>query len=143
MGLGFDIALACDCRFIGPQGWFMQGWGRVGFVPGTGGEWLLRLRAPGLLWRLLEEQPRIDAALAEAWGIGEGTGGATARERAALRVERLAGMGREALEAYARLSRMDTRAGLEAHLDAAVSEQLSLLAHPETRERIARALGKA
>ena len=101
VGLGFDIALACDCRFIGPEGWCMQGWGRVGFVPGAGGEWLLRLRAPGLLWRLLEEQPKIGAELAEHWGIGEGTGGASARQRAALRVDRLSGMGREALEAYA------------------------------------------
>src|SRR5947207_1820312 len=37
IGLGFDIALACDYRLVGPNGWCMQGWGRVGVIPGAGG----------------------------------------------------------------------------------------------------------
>jgi len=49
VGMGFDLALACDSRFVGPDGWCQQGWGRVGLVPGTGGELLLRLRAPNAL----------------------------------------------------------------------------------------------
>lgn len=143
IGLGFDIALACDSRFIGAEGWCMQGWGRVSFAPGTGGEWLLRQKAPGLLWRLLEEQPKIGAEQAAAWGIAEPALEQTALERALVRAAALEKMGREALEAYVRLSRMDTRAGLDAHLLAAVNEQLRLLSHPKVKERIAKALGKA
>ncbi|HTU06902.1 MAG TPA: enoyl-CoA hydratase/isomerase family protein, partial [Trebonia sp.] len=41
VGMGFDIALACDSRFIGPDGWCRQGWARIGLIPGTGGELLL------------------------------------------------------------------------------------------------------
>jgi len=136
IGLGFDIALACDCRFIGPSGWCMQGWGRVGFAPGTGGEWLLRRLAPNLLWRLLEDQPRIDAAMAEAWGIGEASGEMSARERALTRIRKLEEFSRDTIEAYVRLSRMDARLALEVHLGAAVNEQLKLLASPRVKERV-------
>jgi len=59
VGMGFDLALACDSRFVGPDGWCQQGWGRVGLVPGTGGELLLRRLAPSALWALLEDQPRL------------------------------------------------------------------------------------
>ncbi len=65
----------------------MQGWARVGFAPGTGGEWLLRLKAPHLLWKLLEAQPRIGPDLAEALNLGESSGGSLARDRAAERIE--------------------------------------------------------
>jgi enoyl-CoA hydratase/carnithine racemase len=140
IGLGFDIALACDCRFIGQQGWLMQGWARVGFAPGTGGEWLLRLRAPGLLWKLIEEQPRIGQDLVEVMNLGESAGSLSARERAVERVERLALLSRDTIEAYVRLSRMDLRAGLEAHLAAAVSEQVKLLSSPSVKARVTQVL---
>lgn len=140
IGLGFDIALACDCRFVGPQGWFMQGWARVGFAPGTGGEWLLRLKAPHLLWKLLEAQPRIGPDLAETLNLGESSGGSLARDRAAERIENLALLSRDTIEAYVRLSRMDLREGLEAHLAAAVSEQVKLLASPLVKARVEQVL---
>ncbi|MBD0417371.1 enoyl-CoA hydratase/isomerase family protein [Oryzicola mucosus] len=136
IGLGLDIALACDCRFVGPQGSLMQGWARVGFAPGTGGEWLLRLKAPHILWKLLEEQPRIGQDLAEAMNLGESSAEATARERAVQRIEKLALLSRDTIEAYVRLSRMDLRAGLEAHLAAAVGEQIKLLASPLVKARV-------
>lgn len=136
IGLGFDIALACDCRFLGPEGWFMQGWARVGFAPGTGGEWLLRLKAPHLLWKLLEEQPRIGPGMAEAMNLAESSGEARARDRAIARVEKLAELSRDTIEAYVRLSRMDLREGLEAHLAAAVGEQIKLLASPLVKARV-------
>ena len=53
VGLGMDLALMCDDRFIGPKGWLRQGWGALGLVPGTGGELLLRRLAPNLIWQLL------------------------------------------------------------------------------------------
>jgi len=138
VGMGFDMALACDSRFIGPKGWCMQGWGRVGLVPGTGGELMLRLRAPGLLWRLLETQERIDGQAAERWNIGESCGdAASARERAVARVNALAPMSRQALEGYVKLHREALRSQIEAHLGAAVDLQLKLLASPEFKQRVA------
>src|SRR5439155_6126032 len=50
VGMGLDLALACDSRFIGPEGWVSQGWGRMSLVPATGGVLLLQLRAPDILW---------------------------------------------------------------------------------------------
>jgi enoyl-CoA hydratase/carnithine racemase len=141
VGMGFDLALACDSRFVGPDGWCQQGWGRVGLVPGTGGELLLRTRAPGALWSLLEGQPRLDAAALGALGLAETVDEGTARERAVARVERLSAMSREALEAYVALSRAELRDQLEAHLEQAVERQLSLLASPDFAARVGKVLG--
>jgi enoyl-CoA hydratase/carnithine racemase len=141
VGMGFDLALACDSRFVGPAGWCQQGWGRVGLVPGTGGELLLRLRAPGALWSLLEEQPRLDAPALAAMLLAEPVTEGTARERATRRIERLSTMSREALEAYVALHRAELRALLPAHLERAVERQLSLLASPDFAERVAKVLG--
>jgi enoyl-CoA hydratase/carnithine racemase len=140
VGMGFDLALACDSRFVGPDGWCQQGWGRVGLVPGTGGELLLRLRAPGALWALLEEQPRLDAAALATLGLAEPVTERTARERAVTRVERLSTMSREALEAYVALHRAELRALLPAHLERAVERQISLLASPDFAARAAKVL---
>jgi enoyl-CoA hydratase/carnithine racemase len=142
IGLGFDLALACDSRLIGPQGWCMQGWGRIGVVPGTGGEYLLRLRAPSLLWRLLETQPRIYAVDAERWNIGESTNDDPARVRAVARINSYAQMSRDALVAYADLHRMDLRKGLDEHLEAAVNRQVKLLASPDLKGKVDKLLMK-
>ncbi|HXY91596.1 MAG TPA: enoyl-CoA hydratase/isomerase family protein, partial [Acidimicrobiia bacterium] len=141
VGMGFDLALACDSRFVGPEGWCQQGWGRVGLVPGTGGELLLRLRAPGALWPLLEEQPRLDAAALAAMGLAEPVTEGTARGRAIARVERLSTMSREALEAYVALHRAELRVLLPSHLERAVERQLALLASPDFAARVAKVLG--
>ncbi len=140
IGMGFDLALACDCRFVGPGGWCQQGWGRVGLVPGTGGELLLRLKAPDALWQLLEHQPRLDAAAAHALHLAEPVDSGTARDRAVERVSRLEAMSREALEAYVDLHRADLRALLDDHLARAVGHQVSLLGSPSFAERVARTL---
>ena len=142
IGMGLDIALACDSRFIGPKGWAMQGWGRVGFVPGTGGELLLRLRAPGLLWKLLEEQQRIDAAGMEKMGIGESSGEMSALERAVQRVNALAPMSRESLGFYVELHRDFLRRELDHHLEMAVTRQIKVLSNPDVKARIAAVMKK-
>jgi 2-(1,2-epoxy-1,2-dihydrophenyl)acetyl-CoA isomerase len=142
IGLGFDLALACDSRFIGPNGWCMQGWGRIGVIPGTGGEYLLRIRAPGLLWRLLETQPRIDAVSAEHWNLGEATNGNTARQCAIARINAYAQMSRAALEAYVDLYRLDLRRDLDANLTAAVDRQVKLLANPDLGASIEKVMKK-
>jgi len=128
VGMGFDLALACDSLLVGPDGWCMQGWGRIGLIPGTGGEMLLRVRAPGLLWRLLEHQTRIDAHLAEQWRIGERVDTATAREAALARVERLgAQLARAALLGYVTLSRAEIKTRLNEHLAVCAAIQAELL----------------
>lgn len=141
IGMGFDLALACDSRFLGPRGWCMQGWGRVGLVPGTGGELLLRLRAPNTLWRLLETQGRIDSVLAERLNLAEACGdAASARERAIARANALAPMSRLALTGYVSLHRETIRSQMGPHLQQAVDLQLRLLASPEFKQRVAAAM---
>jgi enoyl-CoA hydratase/carnithine racemase len=141
VGMGLDLALACDSRFIGPEGWVSQGWGRMSLVPATGGVFLLQLRAPDALWRLLEQQPRLDAAATAELGLAEPAAPATARERAVERVTGLAAMSRAALEAYADLSRYHLRQHLDQHLEIALRHQLVLLADPGFRARAAQVLG--
>jgi enoyl-CoA hydratase/carnithine racemase len=140
VGMGFDLALACDSRFIGPEGWCRQGWARLGLIPGTGGELLLRTRAPGALWQLLDGQPKVHADLAERLGIGEGTGDLTAREAALHRVGSYAAYSRAALAGYVRLNRSELRALLKEHQAECLSVQLELLADPEFRSRAGEAL---
>lgn len=41
VGAGCDFALACDLRTVGPDGFFREGFVRVGLIPGDGGAWLL------------------------------------------------------------------------------------------------------
>jgi enoyl-CoA hydratase/carnithine racemase len=128
VGMGFDLALACDSLLVGPEGWCMQGWGRVGLIPGTGGELLLRARAPHLMWRLLECQPKIDADLAAEWRIGEKVPARTARAAALARIERLGGLlSRAALQGYVTLSRAELKARLDDHLVICADVQSRLL----------------
>ena len=77
-----------------------------------------------MLWRLLEEQPRINAELAEKLNLGESSGESTARERAIARVNALAPMSRETLEAYVDLNRADLRSKMEHGLAAAAAHAL-------------------
>jgi enoyl-CoA hydratase/carnithine racemase len=141
VGMGFDIALACDVRIVGPGGWFRQGWADIGLIPGTGGELLLRLRAPAALWRLIPGQPRVDGAAAEKLGLGETAGAefADARSAAVARVHKLGDTGRATLEGYVRLHRADLRARLGDHLAECLAIQVALLSDPEFRHRAARA----
>lgn len=136
VGLGFDLALACDSRLIGPDGWCMQGWGRIGLIPGTGGELLLRRLNPAILWILLERQPRLDGPLCHQWGIGEPVTEGPARDAAILRARTLARqLTRPAIEGYVQLSRAGIRAGLSQHLELCAAIQASLLASPEFATR--------
>lgn len=140
VGMGFDIALACDRRLFGPQGWARQGWGRIGAVPGTGGELLMRLNAPGALWRILPEQPRVDGQLAESLGLGEQVGDRTALEAARPVAEALAQMPPATVRGYVELSRSSLREQLEDHLALCLRIQVGLLADPGFADRASQAL---
>jgi enoyl-CoA hydratase/carnithine racemase len=135
VGMGFDLALACDSRLIGPDGWGMQGWGRVGLIGGTGGCLMLRLLNPSILWKLLAEQPRIDGILGEA--VTEGT----ARDAAIRRISALARLPRLALTNYVSFHREPLREQLEAHLAKAAEIQVELLGDPAFGDKVAALVG--
>jgi enoyl-CoA hydratase/carnithine racemase len=106
VGLGADLALACDTRFLGPKGWLRQGWGTAGLISATGGTWFVEKARRGMLWELLADQPKLDAAAAVERGLADDAGSAETALAAALdRAEKLAAVPRDVLSAYAALSR--------------------------------------
>jgi 2-(1,2-epoxy-1,2-dihydrophenyl)acetyl-CoA isomerase len=136
VGLGLDLALACDSRLIGPGGWLRQGWGGAGLIPATGGVLTLSSVAPGSLWRLLEGQPKIDAEEAERLHLGEAA--VPSGLFAALsRAEILAAMSPTVLHGYVELSRGEVRSNLDAHLKRAAEIQLSLFEEGTYRQALA------
>jgi enoyl-CoA hydratase/carnithine racemase len=107
VGLGFDLALACDMRFIGPDGWFRQGWAGAGLIPGTGGLAFLTRLAPGLSWRLIASQEKLTAARCVELGLGEAALSG-ALSAATARAGALAAIDREVLGHYCRMERQLT-----------------------------------
>lgn len=105
----------------------MQGWGRIGLIPGTGGELLLRRLNPTILWYLLERQPRIDAAMAADWGLAEAVSDRAA-VHAFARSRALAQLPTAALQGYVRLSRVDLLRDLDEHLEDCAHLQGGLIA---------------
>jgi enoyl-CoA hydratase/carnithine racemase len=141
IGMGMDIALACDSRLLSPSGWMMQGWGRVGLIPGTGGELLLRRLNPSILWRLLEEQQPIHGPRAEAWGLGEAVEDEDAVESAVRRVRKFAELPRAALITYVQLYRAALKAELDAHLAACSRAQVELITDRGLASRVGQVVG--
>jgi enoyl-CoA hydratase/carnithine racemase len=134
IGIGMDLALACDWRAIGPRGWFRHGWAELGVIPGTGGELLLRRLAPSLVWSLLGSGERITPERAETLGLAvsaEAGGLVAAKDRAAA----ISGLPKATLEGYVALHREELRAGLGRHLERCAEIQADLVATPEFRER--------
>ena len=59
VGLGFDLALACDLRLFGADAWVQQGWATVGLIPATGGfRFLSEIGGRDLCWEMLAERDR-------------------------------------------------------------------------------------
>lgn len=104
VGLGLDLALACDVRFVGTRGWVQQGWSRVGLIAGTGGVGLLATLRPGVLWELLGNEDRIGGSECERLGLGIAVEG-SAVDAAVARAERYARLERDVLTHYVRLDR--------------------------------------
>lgn len=142
VGMGLDLALACDSRLVGPDGWARQGWGGIGVVPGTGGLLLLRLRAPGALWRMLPGQPRLEAAALAGIGLGEATGDRPALAVAHERAHQLVEIAPHTLAAYVELDRHDLRTELAAHLEQVLDVQVRLLSDRGFSDRAQQALQK-
>ena len=107
VGLGMDLALACDSTLIGPEGWLQQGWARAGLIAGTGGIAMLQVARPKLLTKLLATQDRLGATACDELGLGE-IALPTALVGALERALALQAIDREVLRAYMELSRAET-----------------------------------
>jgi enoyl-CoA hydratase/carnithine racemase len=71
VGLGADLALACDHRYFGSNAWIAQGWTGIGAIPGTGGAWLAtRIGGPVAAWELVMNQGRLNPDRLERLGLG-------------------------------------------------------------------------
>jgi enoyl-CoA hydratase/carnithine racemase len=107
VGLGMDLALACDTRFVGPGGWLRQGWGSVGLISATGGTWFVEGAHRGLVWELLARQARLDGPRCEELGLARASSvpALTAAQELA---EQLSAIPRDVLAAYAKLARART-----------------------------------
>lgn len=108
IGLGADLALACDMRFVGAKGWLQQGWARIGLVSGTAGVIMMQQIAPGETWRFLVEQPRLDGADCARLGFAEQADG-TAIDAARARAVALMKMPRPAVRGYVEILRRSVR----------------------------------
>jgi enoyl-CoA hydratase/carnithine racemase len=137
VGLGMDLALACDWRAVGPSGWLRQGWGELGVIPGIGGELLLRRLAPNLIWSLLGSSETLGPDDAARLGLGVSApdrGLTTALDRAAA----LAELPEAALRGYVRLHRDGLGEQLDRHLEICLELQVALLGSEEFRRRVER-----
>jgi len=126
IGLGMDLALACDMRFIGPQGYLMQGWARAGLIAGTGGVGFLARLAPAAFWSLTTEQTKVGIDTAASCGLAE-PGEPDALTAALTRAERIAKvMGPQVAGHYAELARQARWPG-EAEFEASARIQGGLI----------------
>jgi enoyl-CoA hydratase/carnithine racemase len=140
IGLGWDLALACDMRFVGPEGYLQQGWARAGLVPGVGGVGLLaRIAPPALFWRLVADQERLGPDLAGELGLAD-PGVPDARTAAMSRMAALAALGRDLLADHVELSRLSTWPDQVA-FDRAADIQAARIGSARFRDLVDRALG--
>lgn len=72
LGAGCDLALACDCRLVGPDARFEETWVRLGLLPAMGGMATLpSLVGLGRARSLLYRAEPVDAAAAVEIGLAE------------------------------------------------------------------------
>jgi enoyl-CoA hydratase/carnithine racemase len=141
IGLGFDLALACDMRLVGPHGWFRQGWARAGLIAGTGGIGLLARHAPGVSWQLIATQEKVTIERCQQLGLGEVAPGG-ALTASIERADALAAIDRVVLGHYCRMEREQTWPDDEFFAETA-RVQAGLICSPQFRDLVARALGTA
>lgn len=126
IGLGMDLALACDMRFIGPQGYLIQGWARAGLIAGTGGVGFLARLAPAEFWSLTTEQTKVGFDASAPRGLAE-PGLPDALTAALARAERISAvMGSSVAGHYAGLARQ-ARWPTEAEFEASARIQGDLI----------------
>lgn len=106
VGLGLDYAMASDMCFIGTKGWLQQGWALAGLIHGAGGSAFIQKSSGTALWKLIAEQERLDGEAAQRLGLAEAVDG-RAFDAAVARLQQLADLPREVLEAYTALFRAE------------------------------------
>ncbi|MFC0533394.1 enoyl-CoA hydratase/isomerase family protein [Phytohabitans kaempferiae] len=141
VGLGMDLALACDMRFVGERGWLRQGWGRAGLIAAGGGGFFLAQHGDTLPWTLLASQERLDSSQAAALGLAEAAPGeAIAAARA--RAQELAEVPEQALRGYVALHR-SVRWPPQSYLDECARRQAELICSEQFGVRAREILGAA
>lgn len=139
VGLGMDLALACDVRFVGPAGWIQQGWSRAGLIAAGAGSYFLSRIDDQLPWTLMINQERLDAAACERLRIAvaapEG-----ARVAAVEAAKVLAALPDLAQAGYVALNR-GPRWPSDEYLDSCASTQAQLLTSAEFQARVSEILG--
>ncbi len=68
IGLGLDLALACQARVLGSKAWVSQGWAQLGLISAPGGIWDQSRLASALTWRLASSGRLSAAELAPLTG---------------------------------------------------------------------------
>lgn len=138
IGLGLDLALWCDMRYLAPSARIAQGWAALGLIPGTGGAALLDRLVPGGVWPLLGESA-MSGREAATLGLG-----IVADDPLAAAVDRVLGwtsVGRETLCGYAELAR--TRLPDDDYLRRCAQIQGRLLTSERVRATAARLLARS
>lgn len=100
IGLGCDLACACDIRIASDRAKFSVPFLRIGLVPGDGGAWLLpRVIGMSRASQLLFTGDAIDAATALGWGlVNEVVAAGALTDHALAMAERIAGQPVHALK---------------------------------------------
>lgn len=139
IGLGMDLAVGCDMRFIGPEGYLMQGWARAGLIAGTGGVGFLARLAPSAFWLLTTEQTKVGLDIAGSTGLAE-PGEPDALTAALSRAERISKvMGAQVAGHYAALFRQARWPG-EREFEASAQIQSELITSERFRAMAERVL---
>lgn len=135
VGAGCDFALACDMRVVGPDGFFREGFVRVGLIPGDGGAWLLpRLIGESaakrylLTGRDIEPDDAVDLGLA----VEQAEDPLAAADELA---EELLGLPATAVRHTNEL--IDPEQGFEAYCERAIEYQWNCVNDPEHHEAVA------
>jgi enoyl-CoA hydratase/carnithine racemase len=129
VGFGMDLALACDMRLIGADGWLLQGWAQLGLIAGTGGVAMLRRLNPGALWSLITSRQPLNGSVCASLGLGEDCAGRRAIEVAAERAAQLSRLPPATISAYLRLQREADR-DFDEHLAECAELQSQLISAP-------------
>jgi enoyl-CoA hydratase/carnithine racemase len=144
VGFGFDLALACDVRFISDSGWLLLGWDRVGLVPGGGGlSRLSKLSGTPAAWHILAERKPLRAARAAELGLATACGPDSAVDAAVSFLGRLADLPPVTAREYTALLRSLDPGGFADHLDACREAQQRLLLAPDFTRLADQALARS
>ncbi|GAA1022797.1 hypothetical protein Aple_086780 [Acrocarpospora pleiomorpha] len=139
VGLGMDYALACDLRFVGPDGWMRQGWARAGLIAAGAGSYFLSGINDMLAWQLMLDQRRLDGPECETLGVAAfAPDGAYAAAHSVAR--QLAALPERTVAGYAALNRA-RRWPSDEYLTRCAQTQAQLLSSPEFRARVEEILG--